>query len=390
MRLAAFITENTDEIVAEWEGFALSLVPADQHMGSLSLRDHIEQLLVFIVQDLNSAQTDAEQVRKSHGDKASAPYPSAAETHASLRYDGGFDMDQMVSEYRALRASIVKLWDATLVEVTRQDLKDLTRFHEAVDQSVAESIRDYTKKLDLSRNLFLGILSHDLRNPLGAISMSAQLATRIGDLSDRQTMLQAQISDSAARASEIVDNLLDLTRARLGSGLPIVRDKMDLGFVSRKLVDEMRVLHPSREFQIKVTGDVGGIWDKARIGQVLSNLLGNAVQYGFRGVPIKVTVEGMPRDVVLCVHNEGIPISADAIRTIFSAMTRAQSNEDTKSKPIATNLGLGLYISRQIVTAHGGSIDVKSSEVDGTAFTVRFPRGDNVDGNAGTATGREP
>ena len=378
MRLAAFITENTKEIVADWEGFALTLVPADQHLGSLTLRDHIEELLTFIVQDLESAQTDAEQTEKSRGDKAPGPYPSAAETHASLRYDGGFDMDQMVSEYRALRASIVKLWGATLTEVTGQDLKDLTRFHEAIDQSVAESIRDYTKKLDLSRNLFLGILSHDLRNPLGAISMSAQLATKIGGLNERQGMLQAQIQESCTRASEIVDNLLDLTRARLGTGLPIVRDKMDMGFVSHKLIDEMRVLHPTREFQLKVTGDVGGFWDKARIGQVLSNLLGNAVQYGFRGFPIRMTVEGLPKAVVLCVHNEGAPIGPDAIRSIFSAMTRAQSNEDTKSKPISTNLGLGLYISRQIVTAHGGTISVKSSEVDGTSFTVTFPRTDDV------------
>lgn len=374
MRLAQFIRDHASEIISEWENFARTLVVGNEHMLPLSLRDHISEILTFIAADLESAQSPTEQVEKSHGEKPSQSYPSAAEIHASLRFDGGFDMGQMVSEYRALRASVIKLWDASGPEVSAEDVKDITRFNEAIDQTLTESISDYSKKLDLSRNLFLGILSHDLRNPLGAISMSANLTTKIGDLSDRQRMLQLQISDSAKRASEIVDNLLDLTRSRLGSGLPIVRERMDMGFVSHQLVAEMRALHPAREFQLKVSGEVSGLWDKARIGQVFSNLIGNAVQYGFRGTPVQVTVEGMPKDVVLCVHNEGVPISPESLLSIFSALTRAQSNDHTRSQPIATNLGLGLYITKQIVVAHGGTISVTSTERDGTKFTVRFPR----------------
>ena len=257
--------------------------------------------------------------------------------------------------------------------MTDKYIDDLTRFNESIDQALTESIKDYSKKLELSRNLFLGILSHDLRNPLGAISMSSRLTMKIGTLTDRQIMLQSQICDSTDRALEIVTNLLDLTRARLGSGLPLLREPMDMGFVANQLVDEMRAMHPNREFLLKISGPVTGIWDKARIGQVFSNLLGNAVQYGFRGTPITVRVEGLPEGVAIVVHNEGIPISADTLRTIFSALTRAQSNEDTKSKPVSTNLGLGLYISKEIVTAHGGTIDVASTEIDGTTFKVFFP-----------------
>lgn len=374
MRLASFIRGNAPAIIAEWEAFALTLVPAADHLGPLALRNHIRQILDFVIGDIEAAQTDAEQVEKSHGEKQEAIYPSAAKIHASLRYDGGFDMDQMVSEYRALRASIVKLWRATKPDASEQNMIDLTRFNETIDQALTESIHDYAKKNELSRTLFLGILSHDLRNPLGAISMSAQLTTKIGALSERQVMLQAQIFESSGRAMEIVTNLLDLTRARLGTGLPICRENMDMGYVANQLVDEMRALHPNREFQIKVSGDVAGVWDKARIGQIFSNLLGNAVQYGFRGTPIIVRVEGLPLGVCLTVHNEGVPIAEEKLSYIFSALTRAQSNEDTKSKPVATNLGLGLYISKEIATAHGGTIDVSSTEADGTTFKVFLPR----------------
>lgn len=373
MRLADFIRNNMVPIIGEWEDFARTLVPSADHMGSLTLRDHIQQILEFIIVDMESEQTPVEQVDKSRGEKPVLIHPSAAGIHASLRYDGGFNMDQMVSEYRALRASVVKLWKRSGPNATERYIDDLTRFNESIDQALTESIRDYSKKLELSRNLFLGILSHDLRNPLGAVSMSSQLTMSIGPLTARQGMLQAQITDSTKRALEIVDKLLDLTRARLGSGLPILRQAMDMEFVANQLVDEMRALHPNREFQLKVSGPVTGFWDKARMGQVFSNLIGNAVQYGFRSAPIMIRIEGMPRCLVICVHNEGTPIPPDALRTIFTALARAASNEDTKSQPVATNLGLGLYISKEIVTAHGGTIEVASSELEGTTFKVCLP-----------------
>lgn len=373
MAIADFIRDNTGPIIKEWENFAKTFVPAAEHMSPLARRNHIVQILAFIEADISTPQTAKEQVSKSHGDKPRAAYPSAAETHAALRHDGGFNMDQMVSEYRALRASVVKLWKASKPEIDLEALQDLTRFHEAVDQAMTESIHDYSRKLDLSRNLFLGILSHDLRNPLGAISMSAQLAMNIGALTDRQTMLLTQITDSTTRAGVIVTNLLDLTRARLGTGLPIVKEAVNMAFVSNQLVDEVRAMRPTREIRLKVSGDVSGLWDKARIGQVFSNLLGNAVQYGFRNAPISVTVDGQATAVVLTVHNEGVPIAPDDLATLFNSLTRVIVDEDLASEP-SVNLGLGLYICKEIVVAHGGTIAVTSTERDGTTFTVRFPR----------------
>lgn len=117
-----------------------------------------------------------------------------------------------------------------------------------------------------------------------------------------------------------------------------------------------------------------GSWDRARIGQVFSNLLGNAARYSVAHTPIRVKLEGPPEEVVLSVKNYGAPIPSDAIRRIFDSLTRAEL-PDGEHHPESVNLGLGLYITKEIVTGHGGTIGVTSSQVDGTNFTVRLPRG---------------
>lgn len=372
MRLSAFIRDHSKEIIADWVAFARSLVPAADSMSPLSLRNHISYILAFIADDIDTAQTDAEQTSKSLGNKPKAAIDSVAEIHAALRQSGGFNLDQMVSEYRALRASVTKLWGALNSERTRQDYADFVRFNEAIDQAMTESISYYSKKVDHSRDLFLGVLGHDLRNPIGAMLMSAQLIAKIGSLSERQKMLISQVVTSAGRATDILDQLLDLTRARLGSGLQILREKMDMAFVSRQLVEEMRALHSDRTFTLEISGDTKGQWDKPRIGQVISNLVGNAVQYGFKDVPINVTVIGDGKEVLLSVHNEGVPIAKDAIGGIFDALIRGGADGSDHSN--STNLGLGLYITKEIIVAHGGTVRVSSSEHEGTTFTVRFPQ----------------
>lgn len=379
MRLAAFIRANLKPIAAEWETFATTLTPAAESMSPLALRDHIREILAFVADDIESVQTDSEQVEKSRGEKAPLEKRSAAEIHASLRHAGGFDMNQMVSEYRALRASVTKLWDAQLTEGTKTDISDLTRFNEAIDQALTESISDYCKRIDQSRNLLLGILSHDLRSPLGAARMSAQLTLKMGvaNLTDRQTMLISQVVECSDRATEIVDRLLDLTRVRLGSGIPVIKAPMDMGFVSRQLVDEMRTRYPDRTFTLDISGPTEGVWDKPRIGQVFSNLLGNAVQYGFRDSPINVALKGEADEVVLSVHNDGVPIPPDAIARIFESLVRGGEEMGEDSAPSSINLGLGLYITKEIIAAHGGTIGVTSSEKEGTVFTAHFPRVSN-------------
>jgi signal transduction histidine kinase len=373
LRLATFIRKNEKPIIEHWEIFARTLVPASDDMSPRNLRNHIKDMLAFIADDIGSSQTGSEQEKKSEGKKPKNTEHSAAEIHASLRQAGGFSMDQMVSEFRALRASVIRLWEAQLTEATKTDISDLTRFNESIDQAITEAISYYTKTIDHSRDLFLAVLSHDLRNPIGAMKMSAQLVLNIGALNKRQTIFVSQIVASAGRATEIINHLLDLTRARLGSGLQVIRKDMDMAFVSRQLVDEMRAMHPGRKFKLEISGETEGKWDKARIGQVFSNLLGNAVQYGFKDLPIGVTIKGDPEAVSVSVHNDGIPIPPDAVEGIFNSLTRG-GGEKRGNGQESTNLGLGLHITKQIVSAHGGTLGVTSSEKHGTTFTALFPR----------------
>lgn len=281
----------------------------------------------------------------------------------------------MVSEYRALRASVVRLWTNQEADtVAEPESVELTRFNEAIDQALTESLNFYSAARESSWNLLLGILGHDLLNPIGSARMSAQLTLNLGPLTDRQTMLQTQIVESASRATDIIVSLIDFTRARGGAGLPIIKEPMDMGLVGRQLVDEMRVLYPARAFAIDLSGDLEGEWDKPRIGQVFSNLLSNAAKYGFTDSTITVKVEGGPEDVTLSVHNDGVPILSTDVGIVFDSFSRGKSDEKAEDHPNSMHLGLGLYIVKEIVSAHGGTIEVTSSEKDGTYFFARFPR----------------
>jgi hypothetical protein len=186
-------------------------------------------------------------------------------------------------------------------------------------------------------------------------------------------MLNSQVIESSERAISIVHSLLDLTKARLGSGLLIIKSQMDMAFVGRQLVDEMRVIYPERPFKLDISGETQGEWDRPRVGQVLSNLLGNAVRYGFSETPITVTIAGLHDEVTVSVHNQSVPIPEDMIRRVFDAFDRGAVKQSKTIKG-STNLGLGLYIVSEIVTAHGGTVDVSSSEIEGTTFVVHFPR----------------
>lgn len=375
MRLSDFIRHHQEAITIQWIEFAKTASPASRHMTVAELRDHIHEILTFIATDIETSQTETEQVIKSHGDspQENAAGDSAAETHALLRLEDGFDIDQMVSEYRALRASIIKLWRSENETVTNQDMEDIIRFNEAVDQTIAESVKRYTKRIDHSRNMFLGILGHDLSNPIGAASMCGQLMIAKGTLDPKMRILAAQIIDSTARANIIISDLLDFTRAGIGSGLSVVKVAADMGIIAQRLVDEMISLSHQREISLDMMGDMEGEWDVARIGQVFSNLIGNALQYSFDGTPIHIIVDGTDKnEVKILFKNEGVPIPADKMARIFDALTRATS--DGEERVGSTNLGLGLYITKEIVNSHHGKITVTSSKESGTIFTVTLPR----------------
>src|SRR6476659_6981126 len=167
MRLAAFILRDTESILGEWEAFASTLFPAAASMTPLALRDHAKQILEAVAKDLSTPQTKQAQADKSLGRalKLMEAPETAAQTHAVLRARSGFDINQLAAEYRAMRASVLRLWLVALPPGP-EEREDLMRFNEAVDQALAESVDFYSQRMEQSRNLFLGILGHDLRSPL--------------------------------------------------------------------------------------------------------------------------------------------------------------------------------------------------------------------------------
>lgn len=341
-------------------------------MTSLALRDHIHQILEFIIRDISSDQTPKQETVKSHGKKARTPENTAAETHAALRLAGGFNIGQMTSEYRALRASVIKLWKRTRILAEEQDLDDLIRFNESIDQILTESVTFYAEGVFKSKDLFVAILGHDLRNPVQSIMLSAELMITMGGLSDKQTMLSNNIHESADRINILINTLVDVTRARFGGGVAVLPVPMDMGFVGHQIVEEIRAAHPDRTVRLNTSGMLDGKWDKTRIGQALSNLLGNAIQYGFKDTPIEISIDGNKEAVTLSVHNYGVPIPEGKIGTILNPLTRA--THEGQDIPQSTNLGLGLFITNEVLLAHGGTLEVTSSEREGTTFTAKFPR----------------
>jgi signal transduction histidine kinase len=370
--LAAFIRSNEEAIIAEWEAFARTYVPAAAQMDKTTLRDDITGLLRFIADDLHTAQTERERSEKGKGQgpKEGGADDSAAEVHADLRFLDGFDTVQMLSEFRALRASVVKLWGAEWNK-TEHTLPDLIRFNESIDQIMTESVTRFTKKLDFSGDLFLGTLVHDLRNPLSAVYRAAQVLLLRGKLDDEQVKMVSQIKNSSARISHLVSDLIDAFRVRLGKGMPITPAAMDIGTAVHEAAKEIQSAHPDWKIKVETTGDLVGVWDLARVEQVLSNLIGNAGQHGLKTSAIDVAVKGAGPEVILSVHNEG-SIPADAVATIFNPLTRGEDKNQSPGK--TTSLGLGLFIAKEIVAAHGGELGVTSSEEEGTTFTAHLPR----------------
>jgi signal transduction histidine kinase len=373
MRLSDFILENVEPILKEWEAFARSIWLGTD-TDPAELRDHAEGILRSIAADMKSAQSAAERAEKSKGHSDAGPKSAsmmkASAIHALERVGSGLDMATVVSEYRALRASVIRLWRASEPKPDLHDLDDVTRFNEGIDQSISEAVRSYMERVSRSRQMFLAILGHDLRNPLNAMKLTGQILAHSGQLDAKLTDMASQIPTSAAAMGLLIDDLLDFSGSELTGLLPIAPGPMNLGDLCTQVVGEMRAAYPDRRIGFEQSGDVSGEWDAARLRQVISNLLGNAVLHGDDGRgSIKLRVSDQGATVMLAVHNQGRPIPESAIATLFDPFVRGA---DAKQHP--GGMGLGLYITRAVVNAHGGAIDVTSSPETGTTFTVRLPR----------------
>lgn len=375
MRLSEFIVAHVNRIVDEWENFARTLKPAADSMNRVELRDHAKSILLAAARDMNTAQSKQEQAAKAKGEEPgkTPSLDEAAASHGELRHIVGFDLVQMTSEFRHLRATVIRLWVASLKTPDIGYFQDMIRFNEAIDEALAESTAAYAEQVARSRDIFLAILGHDLRAPLQAVNMSTELLSRLVAPDEKVLTYISHIKSGTRHMGGMVSDLLEFVRSRLGASLPIERKPMDLAAACREALTEACAARPGSDPHLHVRGDTQGHWDHARLNQMLQNLIGNAIQHGVASHEIDITVSGEDNHVILTVHNQGDPIAEDAIGSIFDPLVRAISETSGPQIP-STSLGLGLFIVKEVVIAHGGSITVTSNVGDGTTFTVVLPR----------------
>jgi signal transduction histidine kinase len=370
MRLADFIVENMEVILTEWDAFAGSLYPETAHMTPRALRDHAQQILEAIAADLRTSQTMREQAQKSmgHAPRVMNAAETAAQTHAVLRAQSGLDINQLAAEYRALRASVLRLWEGACHPGV-EDLQDMIRFNEAIDQSLAESISFFSAQVNRSRNLLLGMLGHDMRNPLNAIVMVAKSLTML-NVGEVVSEAAECLIRSGASIQALLNDLVDFNRTTLGLGIAIAVGEADLGAIFADELQQLRAADPDLRLELQVHGDVRGRWDGPRLQQVLRNLVSNASDYGLPGEPVQVAVYGDEAGVRFDVTNRGPVVEQACLDRLFDPLARGAKESRESNKE---GLGLGLYIVREITHAHGGEVAARS-DAAGTVFSVRLPR----------------
>ncbi len=368
MRLHEFISANMENILQEWEDFARANQPCEANLKTRELRDHARAMLENIVRVLSAGRTLPDHTIDSAG--SSDDGDSAAEVHADERLDAGFSISLLVAEYRSLRASVLRLWLADATVFSAENAEDIIHFNEALDHTLTESVARYSESVLENSDLFVGMLGHDLRSPLQVIEFGADRLRKLEDADNKPNKMAPVVSGSLYRMKMMLDNLMDFTESRIGKGVRISISETDVAEITRNLVDEFRSVHDDCRFQHHASGDCTGNWDGLRVGQICQNLIGNALQHGSEQGEITVTCEGTPDAVVLSVKNDGEPIPIANQKVIFELANRKHYQTGNPNK----NLGLGLYIVRELVKAHNGEVSVTSAADTGTVFRVELPK----------------
>ena len=220
------------------------------------------------------------------------------------------------------------------------------------------------------REQLIGVLGHDLRNPLSAISASAFLLQRGDALNASGKRAVERIQHSSARMGRMLNDILDFARSSMGGGLPVHRAWVNLSDICRNTLEELQMAWPGRQLELHTSGDPWGAWDGDRLAQVVGNLVSNALRHGREDTPVTVEIHDAGLEVLLSVHNQGTSIPPPLMRKLFQPFQHG-----TTGKAAGGSVGLGLYIVQQVAHAHGGHVEVLSLEEKGTRFTVRLPRG---------------
>jgi signal transduction histidine kinase len=260
----------------------------------------------------------------------------------------GYDEHDLVFAEELARRASTAMHNAELFQTAR---KERLRAEEAAEL----------------RERLVAVVGHDLRQPLAAIDMTLFVLRRSSENPEFLTDLD-RLGTSSRRMSRMIEQILDFTRSRLGGGLELVFAPMDLREALVPIVDELRSAHPSATIQLQCP-TLRGAWDRDRLEQVFSNLIGNALAHGDPDKPVTVTAGAEGVRVWVQVHNEGPPIPQELQSTLFNPFRLGE-----RSSRSPAGLGLGLYISNEVIRRHGGQIETRSTASEGTTFRVVWPR----------------
>ena len=374
MKLSHFITTHLENILLEWDLFARTLFPASPAPPPHVLRDHAREILQEIVVDLGQYQTAEQQKEKSKGQAPEdVDKKSPAAIHGTLRQASGFSLNQLTAEYRALRATVFRLWMPHIELCTQESSRDMMRFNEALDQALAESVVTYSENADRTRDTFLAILGHDLRSPLSTMSMAGQFLVRPSVGSEDTRKIGARVARSAANMTSMINDLLEYARTQLGEGIPLTLGLVNLRDICQAAQDDTQAAYPDCPFALETSGDLTGSFDGPRLQQLFSNLLNNAAQYRDATHPVTLSIQGDADFITAQVCNLGPVIPAHSLQAIFDPLVQLSVSPGEQQGAPSSSLGLGLFIAREITSAHGGTITAASNENSGTVFTVKLP-----------------
>ncbi|WP_250495461.1 sensor histidine kinase [Caballeronia sp. GAWG1-1] len=339
--ISDFIEADLDGLIDEWTEYARAVSPLDSELNDEQLRDSGRELLLGIAADMRESQTDAQQEAKSQGRRPdpNSGFNRIGRGHADDRQIHGFGIDALVAEYRALRASALRRWQRTC-ELDASAFQEIIRFNEAIDQMVAESVRQYAQRTERIRDLFAGVVAHDMRLPVGAILNSAHVVLLDENLSATSVRASLNLQRSAERLKLLIDDLFVFTRTRVGDTLPVEPTQQDFTRICLDATDDVRSARPDAQVEVHSSGHLDGRWDAARLNQLIVNLITNAVQYG--NGPVQVNARGDDEQVTLVVSNGGTAIPVEALPTLSDPLTRGSPTSQRGG--IASGVGRSLYL----------------------------------------------
>lgn len=363
MRLADFIEGNRERIVAAWQRYAESLPPFDVQGSLAELHAHGGHMLDAIVSGMR--QPASPPLPAAMADGPEHP-PGGGAEHGLRRHAAGLSLVAMISEFRALRAVVLRLWAGAGFVRSPQAFDDLVTFNESIDSVTAAAVTGFSQAVERDRALMMGIVAHDLRGPLHTAAMAMHvLARRHPTLGEDEGL--GQVRRSLARMMPMVDDLMDVAAVGLRSRMIVRPQRMDLAALAAEIVAEVAAEFPQQRFVIDAPQPPLGDWDRARLGQLLSNLLRNAAVHGDRSGTVRVRLALENGHVLLSVQNFGPVIAEAERRRLFSPTARGANASD------GAHLGLGLYIVQEIARGHGGQVELDSDADNGTVISVLLP-----------------